>query len=641
MDSPISQLPAVGNVTQSDLIPIVQAGVTSQASAAQMLDLLYYGITNARNSKFAGGMKGDGTTDDTAAWNALLASGAKHAYLPSGRYVLNKANVSNLTNTGLSNMVIEGDGPSTVLFVYSRNLCFNSPSHVTFRNLRFEGNPTLTDTGSIGSVWCSNYTDITFDGVEFDKFGGSTTYQDSTVCLYLYAGPNSAVSASGNSSGALVTRCRFYAGGDRLTNFGVRVFTEWASGASLAYANTGAIITDSTFTGFNWNAVELTGPMTSSVLVSNCVANACGLTPFDIDKGANNCRIENITINRLLGNIDTTAGPTMPAGTANTRVAVVSTAGESNVGRIAIGNHVDGVVANLLASDIAAFGGNGGYCAAAMSMAKNCIITNIEVNVDSVPAKNAAAQFALAAICIESHSGCRIENITTTNATAGIVETAQQNASVGSNWTKIKGIRNIGTMKAEPILIAKGSTNAFKLKLEDIKLETDFTAGITDVVSINLQAGTASGAVVSLDKVYISTPGYTVINPSVPNLAINNVYVDFAANSNHVNFFTTGNNCAVLNYTGAYFNGKPLDVSVAFARLLAGISVRSTYLPDVAGALPAYGGIPIYSTAAPTNPAAANWATPTIIYNLAPAASGPMGWIATGTAFKAMANLAA
>lgn len=36
MDSPISQLPAVGNVGGADLVPIVQAGVTSQATVAQL-----------------------------------------------------------------------------------------------------------------------------------------------------------------------------------------------------------------------------------------------------------------------------------------------------------------------------------------------------------------------------------------------------------------------------------------------------------------------------------------------------------------------------------------------------------------------------------------------------------------------------
>lgn len=577
---------------------------------------------------------GDGATDCTSALLYAIAAGVKRLHIPTGRYVLNKANAADLAITGMANMEITGDGPGSVLMLYGKNLAIKGPSHVAFKALRFEGNPANTDaTGQPTSVWLSNFTDVAFDDCEFANFGGLNSYPDGTVCLYLYAGPDSSKAQAGSSEGARVTNCRFY-GNSRHTNFGLRIFTEWGAGASLAYSNSGAIVSGCTFGGFNWNALEVAGPMTTNVVVANCVGNLNGLAPFDIDKGASNCLIKNVTINRLLGNIDTNVSQ-------STRSCVVGIQGETNVGRIAQNNHVEGVVANLLAADINAFAGFGGYCGVGYSNAKNCSVKNVKINIDVVPTKNAVAGWAFAAVCFESISGCETDHITVVNGTHGIMETAANIAGVGSNWNEFRKIRNIGTMKGECIWIGKNSQQTFKHKFEDIKFATDMTVWAYDVPAINLISSAASPAIVSLDRVYVSTAGYTVLNPSMTNIALREVYADFAANNNHVNFFTGGNTLGNLHYGGGvYFNGKPLDVYAAFGtsgapRIPAASFINTDYVPEFAGSpVNGGGGVIIYATAAPTNPPAANWAVPTVLENLLPSAGGYLNWVNYGGFWK-------
>jgi hypothetical protein len=83
----------VGNATdERDLAASSGASLVGYANggaaitAEDALDILYYGIANVRNPKFAGGAKGDGTTDDTAAIQAAVAA-SKYVYVPEGLYL--------------------------------------------------------------------------------------------------------------------------------------------------------------------------------------------------------------------------------------------------------------------------------------------------------------------------------------------------------------------------------------------------------------------------------------------------------------------------------------------------------------------------------------------------------------------------
>lgn len=65
----------------------------TRISTSQALDLLYYGIANVMNPKFAGGAKCDGATDDTAAIAAALAASTV-VYIPGLSHVTADLHVS-------------------------------------------------------------------------------------------------------------------------------------------------------------------------------------------------------------------------------------------------------------------------------------------------------------------------------------------------------------------------------------------------------------------------------------------------------------------------------------------------------------------------------------------------------------------
>lgn len=96
------------------------------------------------------GAVGDGVTDDTAAIQAALNSGAKGVYFPSGTYLVKDAtNTVNGTVLDVpSDVTLFGDGYGSVLklgahtTVGHRMLRLNGVSNVEIRGLRFDGNRT-------------------------------------------------------------------------------------------------------------------------------------------------------------------------------------------------------------------------------------------------------------------------------------------------------------------------------------------------------------------------------------------------------------------------------------------------------------------------------------------------------------------
>lgn len=94
-------------------------GYSNQGTATTVekaLDVLYYGVVNVRNPKYAGGAKGGGVGDDTSAFEAAIATG-RRVYAPGDGYNISRTLVipqqggiigDGMTQTILNSKVIGG-----------------------------------------------------------------------------------------------------------------------------------------------------------------------------------------------------------------------------------------------------------------------------------------------------------------------------------------------------------------------------------------------------------------------------------------------------------------------------------------------------------------------------------------------------
>lgn len=583
-------------------------------------------ITGAYINVLDMGAVGDGVADDTAAIAAAVAElpNGGTVFFPAGTYLVS----ANATFTGMQNITWEGAGQyASKIKIPSDNLIFKSPDKVTFSRLHFLANDL---DGVQQSVWVSNYTDVSFVECYFSGFGGGTGNKSGSTALYMYAGDgNDTLRAAGNSVNGLLQNCVFW-GNSRRTNFGVRIYTEFAGSTA---ENVGVKVEGCSFSAFNWNAVEIAGQKTRGVTVSNCIAYVCGLCPFDIDKGANNCTVQNVVIERLLGNIDTIANP-------NTGSSGVSIAGVDPTTGYAFNNLVQGVVIRLLASDVAAYNGRG-VSAVALSYARNSTVRDVRMTIDSIPARPSTSSYALAQVSFTSCSGITVENIETVNATVGVVEQFTFNPVAGNEPVRIRNLSNVGTMKGEVISAPQSTFNNNRYIFSEISALTDMSDPIDPVknscvVLNNPNVGLGSAGFYALHKVNIfcSNAASRGIYPGAYRTILNNVGIGLNSSAN---FFASGGATQRLFATDLFCSATAtdvLDVSVGFANLSATCIVFSSASSDVAPLIPGFGGGRLFSSAIPTNPPNAFWAQPTTLEKLVGTSGGYLGWVQTATGWK-------
>lgn len=577
---------------------------------------------------------GDGVADNLAALYAAVASGAKAIHFPAGDYWFS----SNPVLDGLDGVTFRGDSAgSTSLKWASGQFALKSPVNVTFKNIGFY---PVADDVLMPAVWASNYTDITFSECSFKGFGGDTQNKTSSTCLYLYAGDiTSATLSPGNSSGAVVSNCRFYGGG-RFTNFGVRVYTEF--GVPGVATNIGAIISGCTFDEFNWNAVEIAGPMTSGALVTDCVANRCGLVPFDLDKGCHDCTVSDVIINRLLGNIDLIANP-------STRVVVATVQGISPSTGYAYNNTVKNVVARLLKADIEAYGN--GVVAASIAYGQNNIIDGVEVFCDGVPVRGVGKRFGLACVSFETASGNEIRNVRVTNASAGIVQTASQNTNMTSSEPNIfLNIKNIGTMTEEPIQVSEGasalafSRNIIKDCSFKSNLTNPFYTGLLHAYAIH---AAASGSSVHFLKIKDSTIDLATgdkwfIFNQIPRLSLENVVLNDNGSAAAARF-AHSEGSAVPAYMGLSevsenFGQAPLDLTSALQNIDQTTEIGARLTDQ---GFPLRDSGTLFSASQPMYPPAAFWNVNLRVERVTKVAASYIGWTVVAGAWKTYGTVSA
>lgn len=149
MDSPISLLPGVGNVTLNDIFPIVQGGVTSRATAAQISQAISSALLSVSVKQF--GVKGDGVSDDTAALaaaRAYLAANATRCKLifPTGIYLYSES-----PNWAIQNAVVEAQGEVRLRYTGAGNaLVFDGGASSLVFHAAFTGNFIVEASSTAG-----------------------------------------------------------------------------------------------------------------------------------------------------------------------------------------------------------------------------------------------------------------------------------------------------------------------------------------------------------------------------------------------------------------------------------------------------------------------------------------------------------
>lgn len=127
------------------------------------------------------GARGDGSTDDTAAIAAALASGSRAVYFPPGTYMTD-------AQTGVGDIMLFGDGPGISIIKLNNNgddhvLNFNTLTNIIIRNLEIDGNRDNITSGQNGQGLRFNAcSDVWIDGCyihDCESYGigmqGSTT----------------------------------------------------------------------------------------------------------------------------------------------------------------------------------------------------------------------------------------------------------------------------------------------------------------------------------------------------------------------------------------------------------------------------------------------------------------------------------
>lgn len=508
------------------------------------------------------------------------------------------------------------------------DLILKSPTDILFRGISIVG--TKSDA-SYQSIHISNYKNVIFDKCRFEGFGGLTENKAGSTIIYAYGLDYSTTTQSpGDSENLRVLNCEFNGDG-RFTNFGIRVYSEWDP--IQVSTNKYSYIEGCTFRGFNWNAVEVAGVNTSFCSINNCKAVESGLMPFDIDKGAHDCRVSDCSIDRILGNIDTDVNP-------NTRAICVGHFGwnTDEPDRYGYNNVTENISIRLLKSDLDSFVNETSIIG--MVGVFNCVVRNIEAYCDDVPLM-IGNKFGLSIFSYQTIAGCKIEQIKCSNASAGIIQVGANNQEMDyTTPNRIISIENSGIMTGE--LIYQGVDNIgsalSKFIIEDIKLETDLTAPryITGLFNygINVKATGSSLNFTRIKNSFFKIPvtAYLALD-QIANLSLENIAINgIGTTSNLVHSEgSTSPQALGVNKVVSNVGRNNFDLKDAFSNLHSGCKITSG-INDIGFELNT-GGF-VYTSGQPSAPSASNWSSALKVELLSKTAGGFEGYLNAGGVWK-------
>ena len=271
----ISQLPAATSpVASTDVLPVVQGGVTKKASI-NALGYLPSGsnvVTRTLQDKLRDvvsvkdfGAVGNGVADDTTAVTNAFSSG-KSIYFPAGTYKTRGAiNVS-------SNCVYYGDGigktilAADVVAFGDYNIKPDGVSNVWFSNISFRGSVVQNSTGNRAfGVYVKGCENITFTGCSFDTFTTHALTIIKAEGAWIDSGnPNSSASVTN-----LLNKC------SKNIHVSNCYFDNNGSNHMAVFGGNGVVVENSTFT----NRAQLTAFFTDDA------SSATPLQDYNVNDG--------------------------------------------------------------------------------------------------------------------------------------------------------------------------------------------------------------------------------------------------------------------------------------------------------------------------------------------------------------------
>lgn len=184
------------------------------ATGLTVTNLPAFSYFNVKDPRYAGGAKGDGVTDDSAAMqaaiNAAVAAGGGIVYFPAGTYIQNNtaavAPPDTLAGRGVS---VLGAGRDVsfikagAAFSGTLNAVFNLRGNCFMQDITIDGGGVAANVGSFGSNLGTGMQDIVFRTTRFQNGGsgngwlfsviGTASIQDVVIIDMELIGPSSTV----------------------------------------------------------------------------------------------------------------------------------------------------------------------------------------------------------------------------------------------------------------------------------------------------------------------------------------------------------------------------------------------------------------------------------------------------------------
>lgn len=612
-------------VTASPAVTIPDNTVISQvpvAVAGKMLE----GIINAKDPTY--GATGDGTTDDTvaiqAAIDAAASNGGGTVLLPLGTYKL----TDTLTMGTKVALVGQGDqatlqptqgagdwGSSTKPLIAVQGV-----TGAIVRDLRIDmqgQNRTAADALAI-CVYINNSSYNLIENVTFDNLGMQSVYSSyAPVSLHAVDTTGDWASlynvddiAAGAASHNRIVGCRFLMGSGATHSFAVRLLTDWENEIdpdSFTNYCENNVVDGCYFNGeFDWNTIELAGGGTRYNRIINNHTDGRSIGVIDFDKGA--------SYNIASGNIIVNCGKPFVynADSAKRASAIASHSGNTDY-RTYYNSIIGNTIRDFKRTNPATATQDVYEGAILIDYSPGTIIANN--NIDNVNDTIFGNGITIGDGC----DGAVIEGNRVVGAQRGVGHILTGSA-IGNNLTIVG---NDIEVDGNAIIIGPNSGTITGVVVANNRLKC--TA--TDQIVISLRS-TLSGPVISGNQVVGGTEGISVACPGAlvigNNIASANTYsIRASEQCMIVGNRSTGAGTSDITQTAAT-NGL-------YAHVFGNYFSANSRGPTIQ-----------YATAAPTG---GTWRIGDIVYNVAPAAAGTIGWVCTtaGTpgTWKTFGNIAA